>query len=236
MDKIKLFLVGNRESQWRLQIKDLAVLRARVGEDVVRAFVRCFVHSDRLVSLAHFGPLCDEVGIKQVAMNRNYLTAVWFAIGTLRELGVSLRALRSALAKKGLLGTDIGPINKLKAVEDRWENDAFLRSLRNTHAFHVNEDIITTGLKRLYNRTRPVTIVEGDSKAEYESSTRIGADAMFLGLGIDESAMKRVFQIVHDDFKIYLEIEKVFMGVMQKVGVELHHKEWKPERTPRLGQ
>jgi hypothetical protein len=236
MNKIELVLVGNRENRWRLEIKDLAVLRAHVGEDVVKAFVRCFVHSDRLVSLAHFGPLCHEAGIKQVALDRNHLTAVWFAIGTLRELGVSLRALRSALAKRGLLGIDIGPIDKLKAVEDRWENNAFLRGLRNTHAFHVNEDIITTGLKRLYNRTRPVTIVEGDSKADYETSTRIGSDAMFLGLGIDESAIKQVFQIVYDDFKIYLEIERVFLGVMKKVGVEVRHKDWKPERPPRMGK
>lgn len=234
MQGIELTLIGNRESRWRLEVKDLALLRARMGEDVLRAFVRCFAHCDRLTTLVHLGPLGTKAGIGEVASHRSFITAVWFAIGTLRELAKSLRSLRSALVKKGFLGSDLAQLDRLRVVEDRWENDPFLRGLRNTHAFHVDDDAIAAGLERLYSRTRPVTIVEGDGKFDYECSSRIGSDALFLGLGIDEVEMGRVLQIIHDDFKVYLAVDDLFLGVVKKVGAEFKQRPWTPERRPRL--
>jgi hypothetical protein len=231
---IELVLVGQLEKRWRFEVKDLAVLRKGLGEDVLRAFVRCFVHADRLTSLAHFGPIGSVAQTRPVASERNYLTAVWFAIGTLRELGRSLRALRGALAKRGLYGPDIGPVDRLREVEDRWENDPFLRSLRNTHAFHVDDEAIAFGLEKLCRRTRPVTIVEGEGSSDYEASSRLGSDALFLGIGINEGDLQRLLQIVYDDFKVYLALDDVFMAVLRKVGVRLKLKTWTEERRPRM--
>lgn len=231
---IELILVGKRETRWRLEIKDLSVLRSRLGEEVLRAFVRCFVHADRLTSLAHFGPMGLAARTKEVASRRNYLTAVWFAIGTLREFSRSLRSLRNALAKRHMLGFDLGPMDRLREVENRWENDPFLRSLRNTHAFHVDDDAIALGLERLYRRTRPVTVSEGEGKSDYEASTTIGSDALFLGIGVDEVELGRLLRIVHDDFKVYLALDEVFLAVLRRVGVRLKQKAWSEARRPKL--
>jgi hypothetical protein len=83
-------------------------------------------------------------------------------------------------------------------------------------------------------RAQPVTILEGEGKSDYEASSRLGSDALFLGIGIDEADLQRLPQIVYDDFKIYLALDDVFMAGLRKFGVTLKSKTWREERRPRM--
>lgn len=221
-----LQIVGEMASRWQLETLDLSVLRRQMGDDLLRAFVRCFVHADRLTSLAHFGRLNGDAEVPEIASKRNYLTAFWFTVGTFRELAIALRQLRSVLAKRGWLGADMGPLHRLREVEDRWENDPFYRAVRNTQAFHVDDEIIAKGLDILCTRNQPVTIVEGGGTSDYNSSATLGAHALLLGLGATERQIETLLQAVYRDTRIYLALDEVFFAVLKKLGIRLSSKPW----------
>src|SRR5687768_15481005 len=103
---------------WRVELKRFAQFREMLGRDVVNAFTRCFVHRDRLMSMVSFAHASmTHHGRDSVAYSRDLHTMVWFTVGTLRELAMAIRDLRSALKKRDLLDADSAPWVKLRDLE-----------------------------------------------------------------------------------------------------------------------
>lgn len=222
-----LTLLGDFASRWRLQADDLRSVRAALGPEVFDAFCRSFVHSDRLTSLAQLVLLNHQALLHQsVAYGRNSLTILWLTVGTLREMALALRDLRSALAKRGWLHSDSEPLKKLKDFESRWEKNELYRALRNTGAFHVDLDVIRGGVEALLSRPGPVLLAEGTGGTDHEMSLSIGAEALLLGLHDDAEVLRAALRSVHADHKVYLALQELFLLALEKADISLDQSPW----------
>ena len=143
-------LTGDDTDKWKIELRNFPELEKALGRDVVNAFCRCFVHSDRLTSAISCTDASEQHhGRDSTAFGRDLLSMVWFTIGTLRELALAIRAARTALAKRGWLEPESEHWATLRKLEDRWENDEFFRTKRDVAAFHVDEEVIDKGLNKL---------------------------------------------------------------------------------------
>ena len=92
------FVQARGTDRWSIEVRDFPKFLDALGPDVVGAFARCFVHADRLVSLTSFAyHSLKQYPEDSPAFGRNLQTMVWFVVGTLRELALAIRDLRSAL-------------------------------------------------------------------------------------------------------------------------------------------
>lgn len=67
------------------------------------------------------------------------------------------------------------PWVKLRAVEDRWENDEFFRERRNTIAFHVDDDVINKGIDEIVkDQNLEVLLSRGDDRHVEATSISLG--------------------------------------------------------------
>jgi hypothetical protein len=219
-------LVQIRGSEkWTLELREFKAFREAIGPDVMNAFCRCFVHSDRLTSLISFAYVSQKHhGRESRAFGRNLQTMVWFTVGTLRELAVAIRDLRSALAKRKKLNPDSEPWKKLRAVEKRWEDDPFYREMRNIAAFHVDPEIVEKGLVELA-KERTVILSEGESRKSDASSIRIGLEALFNGCGKDLDDFGTFMSTVGEDHDICGAIEEAFLLAVEDAGLETTREE-----------
>ena len=95
---------------------------------------------------------------------------VWFTVGTLRELGLALKDLRSALEKRGLLDSGSVPWVTLRELEARWDRDKFFRKMRNVAAFHIDKKIIDAGLTNMLKDSGVVPFGRRRWKEEHQKS------------------------------------------------------------------
>lgn len=206
---------------WRFETDDVAGLRERLGPDVLNAFCRCFVHADRLQSLIGFAFRSDaDNGVGSVAFQRDLQTMVWFTVGTLRELALAIRDLRSALAKRNRFNSDAPEWITLRGVEQRWEDDPFYRNLRNLVAFHVDQEQTERGLDALCGRNG-VVLVHGSSSKQRDTQLVIGLEALSMGWDISLDGLDRFMQAVGEDQGIGAAIQQAFMSACRDAGVEI---------------
>ena len=102
------------------------------------------------------GPHCD--GVK-------------FTIGTLRELGMTLKDLRSATGEAGSTTTRAALRGSLFVNSKRGgDRDKFFRKMRNVAAFHIDKKIIDAGLtKMLKDSGVSKPLAEGDGGKNFRS-------------------------------------------------------------------
>jgi len=149
---------------------------------------------------------------------------VWFVVGTLRELALSIRDLRSALAKRGRLDITSAPWVVLRGVESRWEDDPLFRNMRNVVAFHVDRDLTEKGLEALTKQER-VELVQGDGRPQRHTFLKLGLEALFMGSDMDIAALERLMSHVGDDQGVGGAIEEAFILALRAVGVPILEKE-----------
>ena len=157
-------LTGDDNGKWKIELSNFPELEKALGRDVVNAFCRCFVHSDRLTSMISCTHASEQHhGRDSTAFGRDLMSMVWFTIGTLRELALAIRAARAALAKRGWLERESEHWVTLRKLEDRWENDEFFRTKRDVAAFHVDKKVIDKGLNELV-KDQVVDLAEGQGQ------------------------------------------------------------------------
>jgi hypothetical protein len=212
-------ITRDASGSWRFEM-DPAALRSALGSDVLTAFCSCFVHSDRLVALTDFGSMSlKRHGEMSVAHTRNLYAMYWLVAGTLRELALSVRQLRSALAKAQLLGDHLGePWKELQAIE-RWEDDPTRRDIRNRVAFHVDPKAIARGLDELIKVGDRVVVTEGDGPEMYRSFQRLGLEAALQGLGIAQEDLVALVPATAVHQQVPFALQKVFHSVMRACGL-----------------
>jgi hypothetical protein len=222
-----LTLVGDFASRWRLQADNLEALRDALGAGLFDALCTCFVHSDRLASLAQLLLLNhSQLPHASPAYGRNNLTIIWLAAGTLREMARATAQLRSALARRGWLEPNSEPIQKLRDFESRWEQSPLHRALRNSAAFHVDLSVITKGVGQLLLRPSPVLLAEGNGPTDHELSLSIGVEALLLGVDDDTQAVSTALRSVHPDHKTHLALQQLFVEALEKADVALRETPW----------
>ena len=200
-------------------ILNLEQLDEKMGRDVLNAFCRCFVHSDRLTSAISCKYTSEQYhGADTAAYERDLNAMVWFAIGSFRELSHAIRALRSALAKRGLLDPECDPWIKLRDFEQRWQKRPFLRKMRNSGAFHVGEDVIDAGLDELVKQ-RHVTLAEV-GRTRVESRLWLGCLALHNGLGLTRESYGELLDIVMADHEVVADtIHNAFVLATKAAGI-----------------
>ena len=214
-------------SFFRLEVDDFASFHSAVGEEVLAAFCRCFVHADRLTSLVHFIRLLEQhCPQNSVAATRDLHTMVWFAVGTLREYAKAIQKLRSTLAKEGTLQPNSAGWKHLRDVEGRWEGDRYFIDFRDHLAFHVDpqDKIIPRGLKRL-EQVKPVNIYLDDKPEAgtqpYGHWYRLGIESIFRGFGIRETDFEALFEQVAKDMAVNKSLFDVFRATLNQKGVDI---------------
>lgn len=213
-------LIEGPGERWKVVIGDISSFRNKVGEEVLAALCACFVHTDRLISLTTFMHLSmQRFGVDTITHSRNLHTMVWFAVGTLRELALAIRAFRASLAKRGLLEPNSPAWVKLREVENRWDGDAFFRAYRDKVAFHADLEVVEAGLRGLCADETEVVFCEGDCAKGSESSFRLGLEALLKGMGAPPDAYGPFFVTVQEDQGIGFVLEEALTELMQKVGI-----------------
>ena len=98
------FSLKETSGRWKIELVNFQKFDEVLTRDVLNAFCCCFVHSDRLTSTTTCIAASEQLhGKDSIVFDRDLLTMVWFTVGTLHELARALKALQSALQKRGLL-------------------------------------------------------------------------------------------------------------------------------------
>ena len=91
------------DTSWELRVSDLDDFVQLLGSDLLAAFLCCFTHADRIVSLVTMFHLSQaDTPNGSPGELRNFSTFVAFLIGSLRELASALTRLRTELISRGL--------------------------------------------------------------------------------------------------------------------------------------
>ena len=129
--------------RWKIELVNFQKFEEVLTRDVLNAFCCCFIQSDRLLSATTCSDASEKLnGKDSVVFGRDLIAMVWFTIGTLRELALALKDLRSALKKRGLLDSGSAPWVTLRELEARWDRDEFFRKMRNVAAFHIDKKMV----------------------------------------------------------------------------------------------
>ncbi len=227
MTDVKLIAAREKTEpqRWTIRVEDFATFRQTLGTDVLNAFSRCFVHADRLTSLIGFVDLSEKRhGTDSRPFSRDLQTTVWFAVGTLRELALAVRDLRSALAKRDRLDPTSASWMTLQQFEQRWEDDSFYRNMRNIVAFHIDPDMTEKGLEALSSQGR-VVLFEGEGERQQNASLRLGLEALFMGCDLDIHDFKKFVTAVGNDQGISTAVQKAFLLALKDAGIPLVEEE-----------
>lgn len=170
--------VGNNGTV--IQLQSLSQFRAVMGQALVRAFCRCCVHTDRLASLLSLAELA-RAGSSNATASRHILTAIVFGAGTLHELSLALRKLKSCLRKRRLdqrLTHDVHPLDEV--LDGIQAHRTAIETLRNKLAYHVDDDLLESGLLYMQRRKEPCTLLSVPARDSPEFT--LARDAQIFGL------------------------------------------------------
>jgi hypothetical protein len=194
------------------------------GAEVLAAFARCFVHIDRLNSMVSFLNISRTTyGEATTAFGRDLHTGVWFTIGTLRELALAIRHLRSTLAQRGLLKADSQHWLKLREIENRWNNDASFRKMRDKAGFHIDEDVMVRGVRALVDDVRDVELFKADDEKRVRGSFTFGTTVMYNGLGWEnlQDYGRFIGTVSEDHGDVMSAVQHVFIEVTEAAQIQV---------------
>jgi hypothetical protein len=222
----------NADGSRVLEITNLAAVRGAIGDEVLVAFCCCFVHADRLTALADFGSMSLKMhGQGSAAHTRNLQAMFWFVAGTLRELALAVRGLRSQLAKRGLLGALGSSWQDVLKVEE-WEDCPDRRELRNRVSFHVDVDLVRAGLDQLAAGGTPVIVAAGDGPEAFRTHLPLGLSAVIQGLALPASDLEPLFRSAAEHHGVSIALQRTFMEVVAHCGITPGPPEELPAADP----
>ena len=215
-------LTGDATGKWKIELRNFPEIEKVLGREVLNAFCRCFVHSDRLTSTISCTYTSEHHhGHDSVAFGRDLTSMVWFTVGTLRELALAIRDARAALAKRGWLEPESEHWVTLCELEERWENQEFFRTMRNVAAFHVDPKVIDKGLNELV-KYPVIDLAEGQGEKNVDSTLSLGALALFDGLEMSLDDYGAFIEIVSADHGVVAQaVQTAFAHAAEAAGVLL---------------
>ena len=193
-------MIEDTTGKWKIELRNFPEIEKALGREVLNAFCRCFVHSERLtstISCIHASAQCH--GRESTAHSRDHLSMVWFTIGTLHELADAIQAARKALRERGRLESKSTHWATLRDLRRRWKKEPLFRTVRNKAAFHVDAEVIDEGLKE-FVKHHAVELGRGHGDKTIDSTLSLGDLALLKGLGLSRDDQFREFiSKVRDD-------------------------------------
>ncbi len=204
---------------WRLEITDFPAVRAAMGEELLTAFCRCFIHADRLTALADFGSMsAQRHGESSAAHLRNLHTMFWLVAGTLHELALAVRKLGTQLEERQLIES-LGDAWKSVQQIEQWADDPQRKKLRDKLGFHVDADPIRRGLRKLADAGGTVVVALGDGREVSRTYLPLGVEAAIGGLAMPASEVEPLVQSTAEHQLVPKALQEVFMTAMACCGV-----------------
>jgi hypothetical protein len=134
----------------KLVLENLKGVSEMLGTDLFASICQCCIHADRLMSLGDLAVISEKTyGFDSVQYRRNLSSIFWFSCGTIWE---TIKAVHD-LESNGI-EMFVGEDNKwkeLKNIVQSWQNEKYLPIIRNTIAFHTDENrkLLNKGIKKL---------------------------------------------------------------------------------------
>ena len=205
---------------WKMELINFPEVEKALGREVLNAFCRCFVHSDRLTSMISCIHASEQHhGANSAAHRRDHLSMVWFTIGTLRELARAIGIAHDALYKRGALDPKSKHWAILRALRRRWDEDEVFRKSRDRAAFHVDPEIIDKGLDELVKH-HVVELAEGQGEKNIDSALTLGDLALLLGLGLNSAGFRAfIDKVSADHFAAVEAVQLAFYDAARAAGV-----------------
>jgi hypothetical protein len=220
-----LRIVERRDGHWSLETVDFERLRGLIGDELLCAFLRLFVWTDRASSLLHLG----YWSIKNLpegspALERDIQTVVWFASGLLFEAADAIEQLQAAGIADHLGTKDHW--SELQAMADRWTKVKLLRRARNNIGFHAARPEMLKGIATLAAKDDRLIIMESDSTTTARSTFRLGLEALLIGVGASLKEFDELIETIKEDWGRFPNlVQYLFMET-------LHFHEAIPEGPP----
>lgn len=207
---------------WEIEITDRKLLVSSLGEPLVVAFCRCFVHADRLTALSSFGGLSANAhGENSVAHDRNRQTMFWFVTGTFLEFQPAINGLTGELRRAGLLTPRLRGWGALKELQG-WSRGALLRRLRNNAAFHVDEPAIRAGVIGLAAGRERWILARGDDRRMLTAQIPFGMEALLKGLSITRADMHNLIRgAAKRQRRVPGALQGMFLAALRRKGLTL---------------
>lgn len=182
MSHHSLFTMRTEGGKEIVEMTDLPRVRSAFGDDLLVAFCRCFVWTDRLMSMNFLGLQVTSLEAASVRFGRDMQTMLWFTCGSLRELA---RALESLLATgiEGFLAADKLPLlAEVRDILGRWHTDTFFTLVRNKVCFHLDPDILKRGLQKIAASQTSVVFMENEGPGMGFQRVRLAHELLNTGL------------------------------------------------------
>lgn len=159
----------------RLVVYDRDALKAGLGERTLWAFTRSFVGVDRLLAISRL----QNLAIRHHREAEQW-ALLWVACGTIRELLKAVDALNGAGIKRHLTGDALVAWKEVRTILDRWRRDPIYVRVRNTLAFHFDEEraLFDAGMLMVAAERIPLYLTEG-----YEGKVQRFPFAQLIMLG-----------------------------------------------------
>jgi len=199
--------------------KNLGHLRTKLTPGVFNAFIRAFVHVDRLDSLVAFAYLNQKyLEDRPEQQNRNQLTVIAFLMGTMFELSRVLSTLRGNLIKRGLITAKEWE-SRLPGWDKRWRTDPLCSDFRNKVSFHVDDEWVDKGLDRIAAGKTAEVFRSGPSINRQDGSFQLGQMAILNGTGLSEKELVDLVVRPLRDLQVYWPLTRVFLLALDRVGL-----------------
>ncbi len=207
---------------WEIEITDRRLLVSTLGDSLIVAFCRCFVHADRLTALTSFGALSVNAhGENSVAHERNLQTMFWFVTGTFLELQPAINGLTRELRRAGLLTPRLRGWAALKEVQG-WSRGPLLRRLRNKVVFHVDEPEVRAGVMALAAGKERWLLARGDDRRMMTAQIPFGMEALLKGLTISRAdAHNFIRSAAKRQRRVPAALQEMFLAVLRRKGLTL---------------
>lgn len=173
-------------------LRDPSELLKCLDVDLLSAFSQCFIHADRLTSMIHFTILTNKHCPREpVVQERNIQTMFWIVCGTLWETKEAVENLSLAEIEKEI---EKGNVSRDKWCElislvHEWVSHPLIIRIRNNIAFHVDQKVIKSGLKRM-GKMDEVTILKSNGAEWHQAYMMFGLEAFLKGIRYEDDIFK----------------------------------------------
>jgi hypothetical protein len=215
-----LELNHSTDGSWEIVVSNRSLLIETLGEALVAAFCRCFVHADRLSALLSFAYMTTQThSLDSATFSRNLDMVVWFTAGTLREFEHAIDGLVQELRAAQIPHAQLPGWSDVQILH-RWSKERLPQNIRNSIAFHVDKEPMLKGVRALAQSSERWVFAKGDDATAGRTHLDFGRLPLLKGLSlcIDEQFIREV-----RNFKasVPAAFQQMFVGVLEYKGLRL---------------
>lgn len=215
-----LFTIREESGKHITEITDLARVRQAFGDDLLIAFCRCFIWTDRLMSINFLARSVNYLKNTSVSAKREAQTILWFSCGSLVELARAMKALRRAGIKGFLDGSDLASLKEMGQIIKRWKTDSLFTGVRNKVSFHLDHEVLKTGLERISSIQQGVVFMESEGPGYGFNWIKFAHDLLSWGLFAkdDKEHIAQFFEsVANDHVRVRELLDSTFIACLKGI-------------------